>query len=120
MAGTVAALNGAVGDAAGASGGGEASQDEQAASTSSAFITLAALSRLKLDVALSEADIGKVEVGQSVTVSVNAASDEQVAGKVTSVGVLSSSSSSGSVSYPVVVTLAQSTDGVRAGMSATA
>ncbi|RKQ86321.1 macrolide-specific efflux system membrane fusion protein [Solirubrobacter pauli] len=120
MAGTVAALNGAVGDTAGASGGGEASQDEQAASTSSAFITLAALSRLKLEVALSEADIGKVQVGQSVTVSVNAASGEQVAGQVASVGVLSSTSTSGSVSYPVVVTVDQSAEGIRAGMSATA
>ena len=39
-----------------------------------AFITLAQLSKLKLEVALSESDIGKVEVGQAATVTVNAAS----------------------------------------------
>lgn len=120
MAGTVASISGAVGDTAGSSGGGGASTSQTGETTTSAFITLAALSRLKMEVALSEADISKVEVGQSVTVAVNAAADEQVAGKVTSVGVLSSSSDSGSVSYPVMVTLDQSADGIRAGMSATA
>ena len=70
--------------------------------------------------ALSEADIGKVETGQSATIEVSAASGEQVAGEVTSVGVLSSASDSGSVSYPVTVTLDQSADSIRAGMSATA
>jgi len=107
MAGTVASISGAVGEDAGAGG-------------DTAFMVLAALSRLKLEVALSEADIGKVETGQSATIEVSAASGEQVAGEVTSVGVLSSASDSGSVSYPVTVTLDQSADGVRAGMSATA
>ena len=86
---------------------------------------LAQLSKLKLEVALSESDIGKVEVGQSATVTVNAASGEEVAGHVTSVGVLASDSvvgttGSGAVSYPVVITLDQTTDGLKAGMSATA
>jgi hypothetical protein len=55
-------------------------------------------------------------------VTINAASGEKVAAHVTSVGVLASSSSSGSgaVSYPVEVTLDQTTQGVKAGMSATA
>ena len=88
-------------------------------------MVLAALSKLKLDVALSESDIGKVEVGQSAAVTINAASGEKVAGKVTAVGVLSSSSdsttgSSGAVSYPVTVTLEQTTEGLKSGMSATA
>jgi multidrug efflux pump subunit AcrA (membrane-fusion protein) len=111
-AGTIASISNKVGDAAG----------------SGPFIVLAQLSKLKLEVALSESDIGKVEVGQKATVTVNAASGEQVAAHVSEIGVLSSSSddssqgsdSSGAVSYPVVVTLDQTTDGVRAGMSATA
>jgi multidrug efflux pump subunit AcrA (membrane-fusion protein) len=112
MAGTVASISGAAGDTAGAS-------------PETAFVVLAQLSKLKLEVALSESDIGKVKVGQSATVTVNAASGEQVAAHVTSVGVLSSESSSttttsSAVSYPVVITLDQSTDGLRPGMSATA
>jgi macrolide-specific efflux system membrane fusion protein len=108
MAGTVASVSGAAGDEAGA---GE-----------SAFIVLAALSKLKLDVALSESDIGKVEVGQTATVTVNAASGEKVAGEVTDVGVLASEAQegSGAVSYPVTVTLEQTTGGLKSGMSATA
>ena len=72
---------------------------------------------------MSESDIGKVEVGQSATVTINAASGEDVAGHVTDVGVLASDSSTGSssaVSYPVTITLDQTTDGIKAGMSATA
>jgi hypothetical protein len=76
-----------------------------------------------MEVALSESDIGKVEAGQKATVTINAASGEEVGAHVSSIGVLSSTSSTGTssaVSYPVVVTLDQNADGVRAGMSATA
>jgi multidrug resistance efflux pump len=55
---------------------------------------LSQLSRLKLEVGLSESDIGKVDVGQTATVTVDAAAGEDVAGRVTSVGVLASDSSS--------------------------
>ena len=110
-AGTIASVANKVGDTAG----------------SDAFIVLAQLSHLKMEVALSESDIGKVKKGQKATVTINAASGEEVAAHVSSIGVLSSSSgdssqdsSSSAVSYPVVVTLDQTTDGVRAGMSATA
>jgi hypothetical protein len=78
---------------------------------------------MHLDVGLSESDINDVKVGQAATVTVNAASGEQVAGKVIAIGVLSSSSSSGTtsaVSYPVTIELTQTTKGLRAGMSATA
>ena len=112
MAGTVVSVSAGVGDTPEAA---------------TAFIVLAQLSKLKLEVGLSESDIGKVKVGQAATVTVNAASGEDVGGHVTSVGVLASDSSSsgetgsgGAVSYPVVVTLDQSTDGLKAGMSATA
>ena len=83
---------------------------------------LAQLSKLKMQVALSESDIGTVKVGQKATVTINAASGEQVAAHVSAISVLSSSSSSGSsaVSYPVTVLLDQTTEGVRTGMSATA
>jgi multidrug efflux pump subunit AcrA (membrane-fusion protein) len=127
--GTVASISNSAGDTVGGSQTGAASSDS---SSSSAFIVLAQLSKLKLQVALSESDIGKVEVGQKATVTINAASGEEVAAHVSDIGILSSASdsssgqgngstsSSGAVSYPVTVTLDQTTDGVRAGMSATA
>ena len=72
---------------------------------------------MHLEVSLSESDINSVKVGQQATVTINAASGEQVAGKVMDIGVLSSSSSStgtsSAVSYPVTIALTQTTKGLR-------
>jgi hypothetical protein len=79
---------------------------------------------MHLEVSLSESDINSVKVGQQATVTVNAASGEEVAGKVIAIDVLSAASSStgtsSAVSYPVTIALTQTTKGLRAGMSATA
>ena len=148
MAGTVTAIDGSVGgqtvsggssssssssssstgsngaSVAGGLGGGSASSSSSGASGGSSFITLAQVSRFKMEVSLSESDIGSVKVGQPATVTVNAASGEQFAARVTDIGVLSSSSSSGSsssaVSYPVTLSLDQTAKRLKAGMSATA
>jgi membrane fusion protein, macrolide-specific efflux system len=147
MPGTVTAINGAVGDAVGPSGSQGASSDASSSSSSSpgasiarglgggggsssassssqsssALIVLSQLSHLTLDVSLTEADVGKVHVGQPATVTVDATGDE-LAGHVKSVGLLPSSSggSSGAVSYPVTIAVDQSSSTVRAGMSASA
>ncbi len=115
MSGTVAEVNGAVGDMAGSS-------SSAASSSAGGFVVLADLHRLKLDVSLGESDIGKVRKGQSATVTVNAASGEKAAAHVSSISVLAASSSTGTgaVSYPVEVTLDQRAAGVKPGMSATA
>jgi multidrug efflux pump subunit AcrA (membrane-fusion protein) len=147
MAGTVTAVNGSVGQTvsggssssssssssstgsneasvAGGLGGGDASSSSSSASGGSSFITLAQVSRFRMEVSLSESDIGSVKVGQPATVTVNAASGEQFAARVADIGVLSSSSSSGSsssaVSYPVTLSLDQTAQSLKAGMSATA
>jgi multidrug efflux pump subunit AcrA (membrane-fusion protein) len=145
MSGTIAAINGSVGQTTGSGSssssssssstgssepsvsgglGGGGSSDSSSSSGSSSFITLAQISRYRMDVSLSESDIGSVKVGQAATVTVNAASGEQFAAKVTHIGVLSSSSGGGSsssaVSYPVTLTLDQTGKRLKAGMSATA
>ena len=117
MAGTVASVSGAVGDAVGST--------SAASGDAEPFVVLARLSRLKLDVSLAESDIGKVTVGQRATVTVNAASGEQFSAHVISIGVLSSATeddtgTGGAVSYPVTVVLDQHAASLRAGMSATA
>jgi hypothetical protein len=73
-----------------------------------------------MDVSLTESDIGKVKNGQPATVTVNAANGEEFAAHVSSIGVLSSSSGGGAVSYPVTLTLDQTGSKLKAGMSATA
>ncbi len=143
MAGTVTAVNGAVGttvsgssssssssSSSGSGGatvtgglGGGASTSTSSSSSSSSFITLAQLSRFRMQVSLSESDIGSVKVGQPATVTVNAASGEEFAARVSQIGVLSSSSgsdTSSAVSYPVTLTLDQTSSHLKAGMSATA
>jgi multidrug efflux pump subunit AcrA (membrane-fusion protein) len=144
MAGTIASIDGEVGQTVGSSSsgngsssssssgsngasvlgglGGGNSSSSSGSSGSSGFITLAQISRFKMDVSLSESDIGSVKVGQPATVTVNAASGEQFAARVTDIGVLSTSSggSSSAVSYPVTLTLDQTGKALKAGMSATA
>jgi multidrug efflux pump subunit AcrA (membrane-fusion protein) len=147
MAGTVTAVNGSVGQTVssgsssssssssstgstgpsvtgGLGGGGADSSSSSSSSGGSSFITLAQVSRFKMEVSLSESDIGSVKVGQPATVTVNAASGEQFAARVADIGVLSSTASSGSssnaVSYPVTLSLDQTGRGLKAGMSATA
>jgi multidrug efflux pump subunit AcrA (membrane-fusion protein) len=146
MAGTIAAIDGDVGSTVGSGSGSDSSSASNGSSasdgasvagglggsgssgssdssgSSSGFITLAQITRFKMDVSLSESDIGSVKVGQPATVTVNAASGEEFAARVTHIGVLSSSSgsSSSAVSYPVTLTLDQTSKHLKAGMSATA
>ena len=105
MSGTVTAVNGSVGTtgpaavrrrhrprrrpvtrparaspAASAAAG--AASSSSASSSGSSFITLAQISRFKMQVSLSESDIGAVKVGQPATVTVNAASGEEFAARV--------------------------------------
>lgn len=133
MSGTVASIDGQVGDAVasgssassgtGASAGAAGAASASSTSGSSGFIVLAQVRHFKMDVSLTESDIGKVKVGQPATVTVNAAAGEQFAAHVSSIGVLASSSSSGTstaVSYPVSLTLDQTSSRLKAGMSASA
>ena len=82
---------------------------------------LTQLDRLKMEVSFSEADIGKVEVGQPATISISSMEDTELAGRVTKVDVLPSEGSSGGVvEYPATILLTQRAKGLRAGMSASA
>ena len=77
-------------------------------------------SEMEVDAVVSESDVPNVKVGQQATVSVDALSDIEFSGTVKSVA-LTSQSSSGVVSYPVVIPITLPS-GVqpRGGMSATA
>jgi multidrug efflux pump subunit AcrA (membrane-fusion protein) len=74
---------------------------------------------MQLEVSFTESDIGQVKVGQAATVSLSALTDVQLAGKVTKVAQVGTSSN-GVVSYPVTIVLDQSARGVKAGMTASA
>jgi multidrug efflux pump subunit AcrA (membrane-fusion protein) len=129
ISGTIAQVSGSVGEtvSGGSSSGGDsegsalgATGEEAGGGTSEAFIVLAQLHRLKMEVSFSEADIGKVREGQTATVAIDSMEGTELAGKVTKVSVLPSEGSSSVVEYPATILLTQSAKGLRAGMSASA
>ena len=129
ISGTIAQVSGSVGEtvSGGSSSGGDsegsalgATGEESGGGTSEAFIVLAQLHRLKMEVSFSEADIGKVREGQTATVAIDSMEGTELAGKVTKLSVLPSEGSSSVVEYPATILLTQSAKGLRAGMSASA
>jgi macrolide-specific efflux system membrane fusion protein len=131
ISGTVASVSGSVGETVtgGTSGGGGDSESGSPEATGgepsgegsgSAFMVVAQLHRLKMEVSFSESDIGKVRKGQTATVSIDSMEGTELAGRVTKVSVLPSESSSSVVEYPATILLSQSAKGLRAGMSASA
>jgi multidrug efflux pump subunit AcrA (membrane-fusion protein) len=132
ISGTIASVSGSVGETVtgGSSSGGGTSEaaalgaaggeSTGGESSGSAFMVLAQLHRLKMEVSFSEADIGKVRKGQTATVAVDSMEGTELAGEVTRVSVLPSEGSSGVVEYPATILLTQSAKGLRAGMSASA
>ncbi|MDE3132806.1 MAG: HlyD family efflux transporter periplasmic adaptor subunit [Acidobacteriota bacterium] len=88
-------------------------------SSSSGFAELINDNTMSMTVSLSEDDISNVKVGQIVTVSITALSGTELAGHVSSISPLGSSSS-GVVSYDATITITQNDPKVLPGMSATA
>jgi macrolide-specific efflux system membrane fusion protein len=75
------------------------------------------MAHLKIDGSFAEADAGKLQVGQTATVTINALPDANVTGTVSSIDELPTSSGS-VVEYGATLTLSASPDGVRIGQSA--
>ncbi len=103
----------------GATATGSSSSTSSTGSSSSAFAVLSDLSSMELVVALSESEIGNVRDGQIATVTVEALEGRKLAAHVSEVA-LTSTSSSGAVSYDVTFKLDQLEAGLKLGMSATA
>lgn len=127
ISGTIASVSGAVGETVSGGSGGDGNSEGQSPSATgaeeaggSAFMVLAQLHRLKMEVSFSESDIGKVRKGQTATVSVDSMEGVELAGEVTKVSVLPSEGSSSVVEYPATILLTQNAKGVRAGMSVSA
>jgi multidrug efflux pump subunit AcrA (membrane-fusion protein) len=74
---------------------------------------------MTMTVSVSESDISSIKVGQIATVSLTALSGVELAGRVTAISPLGTTSS-GVVSYDVTVTIYQYNPKVLPGMSATA
>src|SRR2546421_4900935 len=134
-AGTIASVNGQVGQTAagggssassassassgsgGTSGGGASSRGSSAGSTSQALVTLIDLDALQVKAGFSETDVARVAVGQPATVSFPALPNEQAAAHVVAIDATSTVVSN-VVTYNVTMALDNLTPLVKPGMSA--
>ncbi|MEO8082657.1 MAG: efflux RND transporter periplasmic adaptor subunit [Ardenticatenales bacterium] len=102
ITGTVTALVAAVGAQAG---------------VGQAMVTVSDLSRFRVEVALDETDVSRMQVGQKVRATVGAVPDAALTGEVVSIAP-SAVPQSGVVLYPVVIRFDAADTDLRAGMTA--
>ncbi len=93
----------------------DAHTGDQVSANTSAF-RLDDLSKLYVDLEVSEVDIEQIEIGQAVNVSFDALSDKQYTGKVSDVAMISAESTS-AVNFTVTVELNNPDGDVRPGMT---
>ncbi|MFG2038874.1 efflux RND transporter periplasmic adaptor subunit [Dactylosporangium sp. NPDC048998] len=126
IAGTVTAVNGAVGSSSSgssSSGGGGGSNGSSGAGSGSGsgsgFIQLADLSTMQIDASFAEADATKLKAGQTADITWSALSGTRATGKVSTISPTATTSNNVN-SYAVVITLDSLPAGVRLGQSTTA
>jgi membrane fusion protein, macrolide-specific efflux system len=128
FSGTVAAVNLAVGDVVGSSGGGGASGSTSAAgastTSSSEGITVISSDSYTMTTSVDDTEVGEVKAGDEVSITPSGSSSA-LTGTVASVSLIASSSSSsgsssGVASFPVVIDVTGSPNGIYPGDSATA
>jgi membrane fusion protein, macrolide-specific efflux system len=95
------------------------SSSSDSSSGTSSFAEIVNTSTLTMTVAISEADIGEIKVGQSATVTMDALSGVELAARVAAIS-STATDSSDVVSYDVTLDLDQTDPQVLSGMSASA
>jgi multidrug efflux pump subunit AcrA (membrane-fusion protein) len=118
IAGTVASVGIAVGDRLGSSGG--ASQGAAAATTStdSAQVVVISTDAWVVNASVGSAELAQVKKGLQVEITPTG-STTKAFGTVSSVGIVASSSSSGSASFPVTIAITGKPTGLYAGATGT-
>jgi macrolide-specific efflux system membrane fusion protein len=135
-AGTVTAINGAVGQqsssgsssssaqssSSGNGGQGSSSNSNSSAASSSSgsgsgFITITNMTGLVVNTSVAEIDVSKVKTGQKATVTLNALPDKPIQATVSSIN-LTPTTSGSVVSYGAQLALTSPPDGLRPGQSA--
>lgn len=115
-AGAAGAAASAAAGAAGAPGAGGAAGGVTGGPTAPAVMTILDLTALQIRADVPELDVGRLQVGQPVEVTVNALPGQALPGTVTAVDLLPGSGTS--VQYGTVVTLSGPPPNLRPGMSA--
>ena len=98
-------------------GGGYSGSGASNTSSSSTAITLISTDTYQVTTSVGSADVGSLAKGQSCTVVPNGTTD-QLPGTVASVGVIATSSDSSGATFPVVIDITGSQQGLYAGVNA--
>ncbi|GAA0978658.1 macrolide transporter subunit MacA [Acrocarpospora macrocephala] len=115
-AGTVTAVNGTVGGSSGGSSGGTAGAGAQS-DTSTGFIELADTTALRIVGQFTEADVTRLKVGQTATVTFDALTGVSASGKVTVIDPQPQTNNN-VVQYAATVSLSEVPSTVRLGQTA--
>lgn len=92
----------------------------ESATSGTAAVTIADLTRMQVLVNLDENSIGSIKLGQAATITVDAASDNALAGRVSKIGMLATASgTSNIVIIPVTIDIDPTTAPIYPGLSAT-
>lgn len=97
--------------------GGSSADVNNTTEDSRVFISFLDSDKVYVKSSISESDINNIEMGQEVEVTVEAAEDEPVPGKVVALNGIPSIDNNGVVTYEVTVELADNPDMVREGMT---
>jgi RND family efflux transporter MFP subunit len=84
----------------------------------SSTITLVDLSSFLIDLPVDELDVAQVAEGQPARIAIDALTDREYEGTVTTISPIADRSEQGTTTYKVRVVLGEDTTGVRAGMTA--
>jgi macrolide-specific efflux system membrane fusion protein len=117
VAGTVAAVELAVGDQVGGSGGSGDGSTSSDSSSSSAQVTIISTDAYDVDASVTSSDLVSVKKGLQVEITPTG-SDQTLYGTVSSVGLVAESSTTGSSTFPVEIAVTGKVEGVYAGSSA--
>ncbi len=124
IAGTVVAVDLAVGDQVsggdGSNQGGDGTnpQDQSGGDGTTSGITVVSTDRYRVDASVASSDVGEVEAGQQVEITPVDAT-EPVDGTVRTVGLVAETADSGAATFPVTVDVTGAHDDIFAGSSAT-
>lgn len=118
ITGTVASLDLAVGDSTGGSSS-SGGQSTTGTTQSSAQIVVISTQTWKVEGSVGSADLAALKAGQSAAITVDGAS-EALEGTVASVGIVATSSSDGSATFPVVLSVSGKHPDLYSGTTATA
>ncbi|MDR1768157.1 MAG: biotin/lipoyl-binding protein [Propionibacteriaceae bacterium] len=128
IAGTVAQLDLEVGDqvsggsssgGSGSSGSGGMSSTSTSSSSSSAQVLIVNTATWKLSGSVGSADLASLKAGQSASITVDGV-DDPLKGSVTAVGVVATSSSDGSATFPVEIKISGKQTALYSGTTASA